>query len=102
MGASSQRIELAPRSDGQRYRRVTLAADCRGGITLKVHETGASTGAAWGLDDDERELAVPAEHAARLALVLAAELLKGDPHALDRLSELCWEADIDFRIDRWT
>jgi len=41
-------VELAPRSDGARYRRVSLALEQDGALLLTSHEMGASLEAAWG------------------------------------------------------
>ena len=95
-------IELAPRSDGARYRRVTLLIEADGSLTLRAHEMGAASEAAWGLDDDEVTLTVPAGQVARLALALAAELLAGGADAIDRLDELCAAHDVPHRLARWT
>jgi len=51
-------IDLAPRSDGARYRRVTLLLEDDGSVTLRSHEMGAELAAPW-LDDDEVTLALP-------------------------------------------
>jgi hypothetical protein len=81
-----QRLELAPRSDGARYRRVTLAVERNGSISLNALDVGAGPAAAWGLDDEEVTLSVPPEQVARLAAALAAEVLKGGQGAVERLA----------------
>ena len=96
------RLELAPRTDGARYRRVTLAVDCNGSITLSAHEMGAAPEAAWGLDDDEVTLSVAPEQVARLAAALAAEILKGGKDAVARLATICETNDVPCRIARWS
>jgi hypothetical protein len=95
-------LELSPRTDGARYRRVTLDAGGDGGVVLHTHEMGASLEAAWGVDDDEVALSVPADQVARLALALAAEVLKGGDNALARLSHICEAHDVSCRIASWT
>lgn len=97
-----QRLELAPRSDGARYRRVTLAIDASGSITLQAHEMGAGPGAAWGLDDEEVTLSVAPCEVARLAAALAAEILKGGADAVTRLAEICESNDVPCRIACWS
>lgn len=97
-----QRLELAPRSDGARYRRVTLAVDAAGALSLNALEVGAGAGADWGLDDEEVTLSVPAGQVARLALALAAELLNGGAGAVMRLSEICEAYDVPCRIACWS
>ena len=97
-----QNLDLAPRSDGARYRRVTLTVDAGGALTLNAHEMGAGEGAAWGLDDEEVTLSIPADQVGRLALALAAELLKGGDGAVTRLSEICEAHDVPCRIACWT
>jgi hypothetical protein len=97
-----QRLELAPRSDGSRYRRVTLAVEANGSITLSAHEMGASPEAAWGLDDDEVTLSVAPGDVARLAAALAAEILKGGADAVNRLAEICESNDVSCRIACWS
>jgi len=95
-------LELSPRRDGPRYRRVTLAIADDGSLVLHMHEMGASLEAAWGLDDDEATLSVPADELARLVVVLAAEVLKGGDDALARLNGICEAHDISCRIASWT
>ena len=97
-----QRLELAPRSDGARYRRVTLAVDRNGSITLDAHELGAAPDAAWGLDDEEVTLSVPPDHVPRLAAALAAEILKGGQDAVARLAQICESNDVPCRIACWS
>jgi hypothetical protein len=95
-------IELAPRSDGARYRRVTLMMEPDGALTLCSHDMGAGPEAAWGLDDDEVTLTVPAGQVGRFALALAAELLAGGADAVARLNEFCEAHDVPRRLARWT
>jgi hypothetical protein len=97
-----QRLELAPRSDGARYRRVTLAVEANGSITLNAHDMGATPGAEWGLDDEEVTLSVPPEEVARLAAALAAELLKGGKDAVARLAQICETNHVPCRIACWS
>jgi hypothetical protein len=97
-----QRLELAPRSDGARYRRVSLVVDESGALTLHTHEMGASPWAAWGVDDEEVTLSVAADQVARLALALAAEVLKDGQGASARLAEICEAHDVPCRIACWT
>jgi hypothetical protein len=97
-----QRLNLAPRSDGSRYRRVTLAVEANGAITLDAHEMGAAADAAWGLDDEEVTLSVPPEQVARLAAALAAEILKGGQDAVARLAMICETNDVPCRIACWS
>jgi len=95
-------LELAPRSDGARYRRVTLVVERSGAITLNAHEMGAGPGDAWGLDDEEVTLSVAPDQVSRLALALAAEVLKGGRDAVTRLSEICATNDVPCRIACWS
>jgi hypothetical protein len=96
------RLELAPRSDGARYRRVTLVVEHDGALTLDTHEMGAGLWAAWGLDDEEVTLSVAPDQVARLALALAAEILKEGQGAAARLAQICEEHDVPCRIARWS
>jgi hypothetical protein len=98
----TETFELAPRSDGARYRRVTLAIEGDGAVVLSAHEMGAAAEAAWGLDDEEVTLSVPADQVGRLALALAAEMLKGGKDAVSRLAEVCDAHDVPCRIACWT
>jgi hypothetical protein len=95
-------LELAPRSDGARYRRVTLAVDCSGSVTLNAHEMGAGAEAAWGLDDEEVTLSVAPEQVPRLAAALAAEILRGGQDAVARLAQICESNDVPCRIACWS
>ena len=95
-------LELAPRSDGARYRRVTLAVDSSGSITLAAHEMGAGADAAWGLDEEEVTLSVAPELVPRLAAALAAEILKGGNDAVARLAQICETNDVACRIACWS
>ena len=97
-----QRLELSPRSDGARYRRVTLAVERDGAITLNAHDMGAGAGAEWGLDDAEVTLSVPPDQVGRLALALAAELLKGGKGATKQLADICEAHDVPCRIACWS
>jgi hypothetical protein len=97
-----ERRELAPRSDGARYRRVTLAVDRDGALTLNAHDMGAGDADAWGLDDEEVTVIVPPEQVGRLALALASEILEGGDQAVKRLTEICQANDVDCRIACWT
>ena len=97
-----QRIELAPKSDGARYRRVTLAVEHDGAISLNAHEMGGGPGAEWGLDDEEVTLSVAPDQVGRLAAALAAEFLKGGKDAVTRLSEICEANDVPCRISCWS
>ncbi len=96
------RLELVPRSDGGRRRRVTLIVERDGAISLNKHEMGAWPSAAWGLDDDEVTLSVSRDQLGRLALALAAEILAGEKDAVGRLAALCAFNDIPCRVARWT
>jgi hypothetical protein len=95
-------VELAPRSDGARYRRVSLALERGGDLILTSHEMGASLEAAWGLDDAEITLQVAPDQLARLALALVAERLAGGEDAVQALAELCEEHGVDYRTACWT
>jgi hypothetical protein len=99
---TSQHIELSPRSDGARYRRVRLVVERDGTITLHAHEMGAGSGAEWGVDDEEITLSVPPDQVARLALALGAEILKGGDRALSKLADICEANDVAFRVACWT
>jgi len=97
-----QSRELARRSDGARYRRVTLIVEHDGALSLNLHEMGAGLGAEWGLDDEEVTLTVPPAHVGRLALALAAELLSGGAGDLKQLTEICEANDVPCRIACWS
>jgi hypothetical protein len=97
-----QQLELAPRTDGARYRRVTLTVERDGAISLKDLDVGDGPGAAWGLDAEEVTLSVPAGAVGRLALALAAEILKGGDGAVGRLAEICETHDVPCRIACWS
>lgn len=95
-------VELSPRTDGARYRRVTLELEGDGAVTLNAHETGGGLRAAWGEDDAEVSLRVPAGEAPRLALALAAEILVGGKDAAARLAAICEAHGVSFQIASWT
>jgi hypothetical protein len=101
MVATYEKLELAARTDGARYRRVTLMLG-GDGLILSSHEMGGSPEAAWGADDDEVTVSVPPQALGRLTLALAAELLKGRKDAVDRLAEICRAHDVPFRAASWT
>jgi hypothetical protein len=96
-----QTLELAPRSDGARYRRVTLTVAGDGAVTLRAHEMGAGDLAAWQ-DDDEVTLSVAPGQVARLALALAADILAGGDDAVARLTRICEDHDVPCRIACWS
>ena len=97
-----QRVDLLPRSDGVRYRRLTLIVEQNGAISLNAHQMGASLEAAWGLDDQEVTLTVPPQHVARLALALASEILRGGEASVTRLEDICEANDVPCRIACWS
>jgi hypothetical protein len=97
-----EHIELAPRSDGGRYRRLTLALEADGSLVLSSHSTGASMIAAWGEDDQEITVRVPSSELARLAFSLLAEKLRDEPDAARVLADLCEEHALDFEVASWT
>ena len=99
---SSETIVLSPRSDGARYRRVTIAVGRDGVITLKAHEMAAGGLDPWGLDEDEMTLVVPRRQVGRLALALAAEVLKDSDDGVARLARICEAHAVPFRIARWS
>lgn len=94
-------LELAPASDGARYRRVFLALEADG-LLLSSHELGASLEAAWGADDEEVTVQIETRELARLALALVAERLAGGQDAVRALTELCDEHGVDYRGACWT
>jgi hypothetical protein len=102
VSARSHTVELAPRSDGARYRRVALALEAAGDLVLSSHEMGASLEAAWGLDDAEFTVQIAPDQLARLALALVAERLAGGDDAVRALAELCEEHAVDYRLACWT
>jgi hypothetical protein len=101
-GMPTPRLDLLPRPDGLRYRRMTLIVEGNGALTLNAHEMGAAAEAVWGLDDEEVTLSVAPDQVGRLALALAGELLKGRRDALDRLSDVCDAAGVPCRIACWS
>jgi hypothetical protein len=98
----ASRTELLPRSDGARYRRLTLTQERDGAVVLHWHDMGGGPGAAWGLDDEEVTLRVPADQVGRLALALATELLNGRTDAVAALSAICEEHGVDHQVALWT
>ena len=101
MATRSSPVELTPRSDGARYRRVALALE-GGDLVLSSHDVGASLEAAWGLDDEEITVRIAPDQLARLALALVAERLAGGEDAVQALSDLCDEHGVDYRTVCWT
>jgi hypothetical protein len=81
---------------------VMLGVADEGSVVLRTHEMGASLEGAWGVDDDEVTLTMPADQVARLALAPAAEVLKGGDNALARLSKICEAHDVSCRVASWT
>jgi hypothetical protein len=100
--AAPLRQHLLPPSDGSRYRQLTLALGAGGDLSLTAHEMGASLEAAWGADDHELTLSLPAEAAARLAFLLLTEQLKGRGDGLEHLLALCERHGVDHRLACWT
>lgn len=98
----SQTLELSPRSDGARYRRVTLSVDRDGALTLMSLEVGGGDLDVFGLDDLELTLHVPPTQVGRLALALAAELLADGEDAVSRLSDICDKHGVDCRVACWS
>ena len=102
MALNPESRELSPRTDSARYHRVTLTLEQDGALVLRSHDMGGSVEAAWGLDDEEVTVSVPAEAIGRLTLALAAELLKGGQDSVDRLTEICEAHDVPFRTACWS
>lgn len=98
----TEKIELVPRSDGARLRRVTLAVEADGAVSLSTLDTGGDELAVWGQDVEEVTLTVPREAVARLALALAAELLAGGQHSVSKLQDLCDRRSVGCRVASWT
>ncbi len=99
---SPEKLELRRPSDGACYRRVTLAIERDGALTLHEHEIGAGQGDAWGQDEQEFTLSIPPDQVSRLALILAGEMLKGEREVAKRLTEICEANDVDCRIACWS
>ena len=97
-----ERVELAPRSDGARYRRITLELENDGGIFLRFHEIGGAAGAAWGVDDEEITVRVSPGQARRLAFRMIAEHLADRADAPRALIELCETQGVRCEAARWT
>jgi hypothetical protein len=96
------RRHLLPRSDGARYRQLTLVLGAGGGLTLTSHEMGAGLEAAWGADDNETTLTLRSEAVARLAFALLCEQLEGRPDGLERLASYCEQYGIETERACWT
>ncbi len=54
------------------------------------------------MDDEEVTLSVAPDQVGRLALALAAEVLKGGADAVARLGDICDAHDVPCRIACWT
>jgi hypothetical protein len=93
---------LLPRSEGTRYRQLTLELDASGAIALTWHETGAAPEAAWGGDDNEVTLRVRSDAVARLAFAMIEEQLRGRTDGLDQLRALCTRHGIEHDLACWT
>lgn len=99
---SSQTLEISPRSDGARYRRVTLTVDRDGALTLMSLELGGGPLDPWGLDEEEVTLCVPPGQLGSLALALAAEVLGGGDDAVHRLGDICDRHGVGFQVACWS
>jgi hypothetical protein len=95
-------VELSGRSDGSRYRQTALAVEKDGAVTLSAHEMGAGLEAAWGADDEERTVSIPAEVVAKLAVALLAERLRGEADPIGALVDLCDAHGVAHRVACWT
>jgi hypothetical protein len=102
MATPAHTIELAPRSDGARYRRVTLAVEADGSVSLSSLDVSDASLAAWGLGAEELTLTVAREDVGRLALALAAEILAGGAEAVPRLREICERQGVSCRVTEWS
>lgn len=96
------RLELARRSDGARYSRLTLDREVGGDLVLRAHTMGAAFEAAWGCDDEEITVRIPADQAAKLAFALLGERLKDGPDAARDLVDFCETAGVAFETALWT
>jgi hypothetical protein len=96
------RRHLLPRSDGARYRQLTLALGAGGGLALTSHEMGGSLEAAWGADDNETTLTLRSDAVARLAFAMLCEQLQGRPDGLERLASICEQYGIETELACWT
>ena len=99
---SPEKLELRRPSDGARYRRVTLAIERHGALTLHEHETGAGQDDGWGLDEHEFTFSIAPDQVSRLALILAGEMLKGEREVAKRLTEICEANDVYCKIACWS
>ena len=99
---STERRDLIAPSDGARYRRLTLEIEADGSLLLTSHALGASLEAAWGVDDEEVMVRVPASQLPRLAMAAAAQCLHGRPDAAEAMIELCEANGVSFQAAMWT
>ena len=100
--STGRRIELAQKSDGDRYQRLTIGLEADGSLVLIAHSTGASMLAAWGVDDEEVTVRPSGRELQRLALSLVAEQLRGHGDAARVLTELCEAHGVDCEVALWT
>jgi hypothetical protein len=89
-------------SDGARYERVDADASPDGAVVVRRHEMGAGELAAWGVDDDETTLEIPANTVVLLALALIRARYRGRRNAFAELQDFCKANDIPIRYARWT
>jgi hypothetical protein len=94
-------IALLAKSDGARWRRLTLARGKDGALVMTAHDMGGAPEAAWS-DDREVTLEVPQEALAQLAVALAAELFRGRTDAVAQLASICDAHDIEHRVALWS
>lgn len=98
---------LLPRSDGARYRRLTLEQAVDGAVVLTSHDMGGSDLAPWGADDEEITVTLAPRDARRLTserltFERLAALLAGHEDAVRRLIALCEARGVTPVVAHWT
>jgi hypothetical protein len=101
MSAAAVRTSLW-RTDGARYGRCDVNATSLGELEITHHDMGAGEWAAWGADDRELSLELPASAVAALAICLLRDRFSGRSDAFEAIRAYCDEHDIDATLSQWT
>jgi len=89
------------REDGAAFRAIRLSVRADGSVSLDAQDMGEFTKKAWGDDDYEFWVNVPATALRKLAFALLREKYAGRSGAVDEFRAFCEKEMIEHEWDNW-